>query len=342
MNFGEIFTKAWKIIWRHKILWIFGILSSCGQGSGGNGGNGANAGIQYSGGSGDFPPALENFFENLGDFFLNIQGWEIAALILGSILFTLIMVLIFAAIRTIGRIGLILGTVQGKDLINGEPAVQMSFGSLFNSGKPFFWRILGFNLLAGIAVFIIILLLISPLIAITVLTAGIGLFCLIPLICLLIPVGWLVGVLFEQVNIAIVVEDLDILKGLTRGWEVLRDNIGEFIFMGLILGIGGGILNIVLALPMITVTLPLIIGVMGGAESGSDIFFSGGLITSMLCCAVYLPVLILVSGILQSYIKTAWTLTYLQVTGNAAPEAELSGENRMEWESDSETLPESA
>ena len=32
MDFGEILSKAWKIIWKFKILWIFGILTSCGQG----------------------------------------------------------------------------------------------------------------------------------------------------------------------------------------------------------------------------------------------------------------------------------------------------------------------
>src|SRR5437773_2631742 len=26
-NFGEILTRAWQIIWKHKILWVFGILA---------------------------------------------------------------------------------------------------------------------------------------------------------------------------------------------------------------------------------------------------------------------------------------------------------------------------
>ena len=24
-NFGEVLTRAWQIIWKHKVLWIFGI-----------------------------------------------------------------------------------------------------------------------------------------------------------------------------------------------------------------------------------------------------------------------------------------------------------------------------
>jgi hypothetical protein len=29
-NFGEVLTRAWQIIWKHKVLWVFGILASCG------------------------------------------------------------------------------------------------------------------------------------------------------------------------------------------------------------------------------------------------------------------------------------------------------------------------
>ena len=39
-NFGEVLTRAWQIIWKHKVLWIFGILASCGRGSGGGNGGG--------------------------------------------------------------------------------------------------------------------------------------------------------------------------------------------------------------------------------------------------------------------------------------------------------------
>ena len=29
MDFGEILSRAWQIIWKHKILWVFGILAGC-------------------------------------------------------------------------------------------------------------------------------------------------------------------------------------------------------------------------------------------------------------------------------------------------------------------------
>jgi hypothetical protein len=310
MNFGEILTKAWKIIWKFKVLWIFGILSSCGQGGGGNGGGGGNTGVQFSGRDPDIPPNLRHFFYNLENFFDNIQGWQIAAMVIGLILFFLILGLILSAISTVGRIGLIQGTVEAEGGVE-----RMTFGELFNSGKPYFWRVFGFNFLAGFAIFIIVLLLLIPLIAMTALTFGVMLICLIPFICLLVPVGWLVSIIFEQVNIAIVVEDLNIIEGLKRGWEVFRENIGNMVVMGLILGIGGFIVGLILAVPMFMITIPLVIGVIGGSAYSSDFLFGGGIAVAILCILAYLPVILVLGGILEAYIKTAWTLTYLQLTG---------------------------
>jgi len=62
MDFGEILSRAWNIIWEHKVLWIFGVLVSCGRSNGGcSGGGGSNTGYQYSGGDIDIPPEVRNF-----------------------------------------------------------------------------------------------------------------------------------------------------------------------------------------------------------------------------------------------------------------------------------------
>jgi hypothetical protein len=29
VDFGEVLSSAWKTIWKHKVLWSFGILASC-------------------------------------------------------------------------------------------------------------------------------------------------------------------------------------------------------------------------------------------------------------------------------------------------------------------------
>ena len=43
-SFGEVLTRAWQNIWKHKVLWIFGILASCARRGGGGSGGGGNRG----------------------------------------------------------------------------------------------------------------------------------------------------------------------------------------------------------------------------------------------------------------------------------------------------------
>jgi len=312
MDFGEVLTKAWKIIWKFKVLWIFGVLASCGQGSGGGGGGGSgNSGVRFSEGDLDLPPGVEDFFWNVENFFSNIQAWQGIAMVLGFLLFILLLTLFFAALNTVGRIGLIQGTVNAD-----EGAESMTFSELFESGKPFFWRIIGFNFLFGIAIFIIIMVLVVPIVVFGAITV-IGLACLVPFICLLAPLGWIVSVIVEQVNIAIVVEDLNIIDGIKHGWGLFRENIANMLVMGLILGIGGVVVGFVMALPFIFIVIPVVISVIGGT-SGSEFLFGGGIFATLICFAAYLPVIIVLGGILQSYIKSAWTLTYLRLSGKVA------------------------
>ena len=313
MDFGEVLTRAWKIIWKFKVLWIFGILSSCGQGGGGGGGGGGgNAGVRFSGGDPNLPPEMRRFFNGVENFFENIQGWEIAALVIGFLLFILIVVLITSAINTVGRLGLVQGTLKAE-----EGAERMTFGELFSRSTPFFWRVFGLNILISLVMMVVVILFILPFVGFGALTAGIGFLCFLPFLCLIIPAAWLATILIEQMNIALVVEDLKIKEGIQRGWEVFKANFGEVLVMGLILGVGSFIISIFLAVPMIMVMIPAVFGILGGTFSGSGFLLGGGIVAAVLGAVILLPVLIVLGGILQSYVKTAWTLTYLRLTKSA-------------------------
>jgi hypothetical protein len=172
---------------------------------------------------------------------------------------------------------------------------------------PYFWRVFGLSLLIILTLLIVFVILFIPLGLFAALTAGIGLICLLPLICLLIPIGWAVTVVIEQASIAIVLENLGVGDGLRRGWEVVRANIGTMILMALILFIGSAVVGIVLAIPLIVAVVPLVIGSAAGVERAP-------LLTAGICCAIYLPILLLLNGILTAYIQSAWTLTYMRLT----------------------------
>jgi len=248
---------------------------------------------------------MENFFRQ----FEQMSDAQIAVLIAVAVIVSLVLAVLVAFLTTVGRIGLYRGTMQAD-----QGAASLSFGELFSGSLPYFWRVFFLNLLIGLGILLVALLIAGLVILGTVVTFGLMLICLIPLVCLIVPFGWLVGVWIEQANIAIVVENLGIVDGLKRGWQVFRDNIGTMIVMGLILIIGVGMIGgFIIGIPLFAILIPALAGVFIGTENA----LGGGLLVAGLCFVAYLPVLLVLGGILHGYIESAWTLTYLRVTGKS-------------------------
>jgi len=277
------------------VLWIFGILAGC-SGAGGNAGNIRTSWQQEA------PPEVEQFFNR----FSGVPDWQIALFVGILILIILVFVLVAIFLGTIGRIGLIQGAAQVD-----RGATRLTFGELFSQSTPYFWRVFGLSLVVGIATFLVVILLVLFVVLGSVVTLGIGAVCLVPLLCLAVPVGWLVSIIVEQANIAIVLENRGIIEGLQRGWEVVRNNLGPVIVMGLILVVGVALIGgFIVALPIALVAAPAILGTLSEAPQAAG---SGWLITG-LCFVAYLPVLLLLNGILSSFIGTAWTYTFIDLT----------------------------
>ncbi len=296
LNVGHILTRSWQIIWKHKVLWIFGVLAGFASGrSGGN--NGGNR----SGSNGDTSPFQGGQFGQIEVQFREFIG-QYLLIIIAICLVVLILSLVFFALGMMGRIGLIKGVNKVENGVE-----TLAFGELWSESMPYFWRFFGLNFLIGLAFFVLIV----PFIVIAVATAGIGLICLVPLLCILIPVGWIVSVVLEQAQVAIVMEDLGMLDGLRRGWAIARSDVGGMIVISLILAVIGFVAGLIIALPIILAVLPLVFSA-ATIENASSIPPTAWI--TIVCCAIYLPVLFTLNGILTAYIKTAWTLSYMQLT----------------------------
>jgi membrane-anchored glycerophosphoryl diester phosphodiesterase (GDPDase) len=286
-NFGEVLTRAWQIIWKHKILWVFGIFASCSRGGGGNGGSGGNGGN----GNQQFPQ-WQQTMDQIGRW-ISENTWIVVV----AVIVVLLIIVLAIFLGTIGRIGLIKGTQRAE-----QGAERLIFGELFSESTPYFWRVFGLSLLIGL----ISLLIFLPLIFFGVITAGVGFICLLPLLCILVPVLWAVSVVIEQANAAIVLENLGIGDGLRRGWEVVRTNPGPMFILALILFIGSGVIGFIIALPVIAAVLPF---VFGAATNNTNPIWFG-----VACCAIYFPILLVLNGILTAYMQTVWALTYMRLT----------------------------
>ncbi len=300
MDYGYVIKRAWQIIWKFKVLWIFGILASCSQASSTGG---SNWSYSFSSQDTQFNLQVQHFFNQL-------TPGSIALLIALAIIFSLAVVVIVILLGTIGRVGLIRGTTKAE-----QGAERLTFGELWRDGLAYFWRVFGLNLLIGISIFLAAMIMIFAGILLTVGTLGLFALCLLPLMCLLIPLAWAVYVVVEQANVALVVENIGIIEAIKRGWQVVWRNIGSIIVMSLVLILGVSLVGgLIIGLPLIVIAVPVMVGFANGSAEA----IQNGAIVSGVFFIIYLPILVGLSGILRAYTTSAWTLTYLRLTRKPA------------------------
>jgi lysylphosphatidylglycerol synthetase-like protein (DUF2156 family) len=119
--------------------------------------------------------------------------------------------------------------------------------------------------------------------------------------------------------VALVTEALEVREAFRRSWDVFRANLGPVILVALIVVFGSAIIQLILALPLIAAVVPAVAGIAFGTDQAS----STGLVTAGVCLAVYLPLLIVANGILQTYVSGIWTLSWRQWTGRAKSGVDL-------------------
>jgi hypothetical protein len=312
MDFAAVLKRTWEITWKNKGLWILGILAGCsasGRGNNfqaGSGFRGYNfGGSQPPGGrlpEGQFQglPELERFFSRIDE-----GTWIAVAVAVVAVI--LVLSLVFLVLGVIGQGGLI--AAFGK----ADEGASVALGEAFNLGMQYFWKLLGIRVVVWLVGVVVAILVAVGVVAVAIGTLGIGLLCLLPLVCVLIPLAFGVDAYVILTMVAAVEESLGVFDAFRKAWETLRANLGPVIIMALILILGGGILSAILAVPFIGVVVPAVLGF----ALGTDTSIYSGLAISGLCLVLAIPVIVLASGVLTTYTTGAWTLTYRRLTGKA-------------------------
>jgi hypothetical protein len=319
MNYSLIIERAWKIIWKFKVLWIFGILASCsanrGGGSGGSnfrsstGGN-TSFGNNFASGVNQLPPQLRQFGLQMQHMATTGELWT-WLIGIGIILALLIIVmsLLFMALGAIGQIGLIKGTWKAE-----EGAQKLTFTELFNEGKESLWKVILFKILLG--VFNIALVIVF--IILTIMTLGCGLIVLLPA---LIVGSYVLWVLIELIMPAMVGDDMAMMDAISKTWTLFKQNWVGSCLMGLLLSVINFVVSLVFAIPVILAFLPVIFGVISMTASHGGIeALMPSLIISGILVLIFIPIGIFLHGVLEAYLGTAWALTYRQLTGRPVAE----------------------
>jgi len=323
INIGEVLSKAWKIIWKFKVLWIFGILAGCGGGNSSrlnyNGGGGSSSGNQT--GTGQLPEFFRRFENMQPERMFSEFLTQYTAIIVGTIMLLCILWIVFLFLGVMGKTGLI----KGASKADGG-AQSLGFGELWTESLPYFWRMLGLNVLVGLPFFILIVIVVAGLGfagystfkdgmpgggLMAVFVGMMGVF--FGVICVVSIASIIIGMIVEQSQNALVLEDIGILESLGRGWAIFKSAVLTIIVIAIILGVLGSVAGLIMALPIIAVAIP---GAIGVAAAGKDNFIIP-LVIAGSCFVAYLPVLLVLSGILQAYNQSVWTLVFRRLAAPA-------------------------
>ncbi len=303
MDYAYSLSRAWTITWKFKVLWIFGILAGCSTNSNGSG----NINYSYSEDMGEISPAMIEMGNRALNFLVQ------PAVIVGVILFVLLIMIITVFFSTIGRVGLISGTYKAE-----MGAERLGFRELFSDGTSRFWQFFGMKFLVSLPFMIVILGLLGTgvLVAISadnstnaeVFLAGfVSTLCLI--FCCLFLFSLFIGMIIQQAQNAMIIEELGISASLIRGWEIFKKGLGHIILIAFIILIIVVMVGIAIALPILAVVVPSMLSfVLGGADSAQPLIIAG------LCLVAYLPIALIANGALSTYAQAVWTLTYLQLS----------------------------
>ncbi|MBN1303390.1 MAG: hypothetical protein JXA13_03070 [Anaerolineales bacterium] len=298
LDIGEVLDRAWKITWNHKVMWIPGAMV---------------AGISF------LPTPIMWFFQ--ARIFLTMDqtmGYENAAPDFAKFFLLLIVMLLVMVISIpVSLTGLVMpvwGTIQLE-----RGADRLTFAGMLKGTLKYFWRLLGVMALIWTAFFLLISVLYGCMFAVSMLTFGLGMVCMMPLMLLLIPVGMLIFSLYELAWSGILADELGVMESLRKAWELAKSNFGPIALTCIIIYLVSMVVGSIISVPMMILFLKFPFVMMDVTNSASpDAMFAmmQDLSNSMIFWSLaLLPVYAVLYGVFIPFMQTLWTLTYLRLTG---------------------------
>ncbi len=328
MKHFDLIKRAAQIVWKYKVLWLFGILLALTGGSAANtfqfrvgGGNGgASMGGLPPTPFGDMPPPMH------GDF----PGFPQFAAIVGPFLLLCCCLLIILTIISV----IVHYVTQAALYRMVDDIEETGHATTWRGGFRLGWsnrtfRLWLLNLLVGIVFFVGALILalpvLSPLLLLFSNNDGVKAFGGILAIIfgilaflLLLVAGTIVSGLSQFWGREIVLADRGIGEAFASGFKLVRRNFADVALMWLLLlGIG-----LVVGLLMIPVTLVvmLIAGVIGGGigwlmyQITNSFGWAVAFGAPPFLVLMFIP-LTFILGLYAAFDSAAWTLTYREVSG---------------------------
>lgn len=325
MNHIKILKRALNITVNYRALWIFGMLLALTTGSGSGNGGGGNSSSPNT----DPNFNWQNPFGELPQLSPELANMWIGIAI-GLACLILVSILIGSIARYVSETALIRMVDEHEN--SGK---QLTIRQGFRLGwSRTAWNMFLMDLLVGLSFVTVFLLLLAlaalpllvwftkntPLQIIgTIVSAG----SILLLVFAAIIAALAVTLIMIFARRACVLENLGVRASLRRGYEIVKQRLGDLVMMGVMM-FGIGLLWIVVTIPVILAVIivaALIAGLpalLAGSIAG---FFTEGATPWIVAAIVGAPIFLiaviipgaLIGGWQQVFSSSAWTLTYREV-----------------------------
>ncbi|HAV76604.1 MAG TPA: hypothetical protein DCX53_04540 [Anaerolineae bacterium] len=287
LDIGEVLSSAFKITWKHKILWVFSTLPML---------------LSFMIIPIMFVPIIFMDGGSSGNpFFFESQVYSF--LFIGFIFFFSLLSYVLYGITSSS---VLLGVIRAD-----EGAERLPFRELFNDSKPYWLRVLGVLFLIGLGVFTVFAVIFGCFTLIGAVTMGLGFICLQPLLLLMYPFMLVLYGIIEESQVAVVADGLGVTDAIKRGWDLVRANFWRILLISLIVYFGVSLLSSVVVFPLMMpfFFIPLFMDSgMSNFDPRTMMLFMGGF------SLIFFPVMAFVQGIGITFMKSTFTLVYLRLT----------------------------
>jgi hypothetical protein len=283
MDYGQLLSRTWDIVWKYKFLIILGVLVALSSGLGTGTSSGTNFRFEADPQDLGFgPPPSDAFAEPALPLWLGIL----------LVLVALTVAVGLWIISTLARGGLIAGAAAADE---GQPT---SFSQAWRAGWQRGWTLLGIGLVPAIPGLLLLLAAgIGFLLYMTSAATSLGVsarggvaLIVAAVACIALPLALVLELLRALANRACMLENLGVIDSYRRGFEVLGGNFGPALVLFLI--------------QVAVLILMFIVLIVPGAILA-------------LCC-LFWPILALFQGAVTAYFSTMWTLAWRRWTETTA------------------------
>ncbi len=322
MDYWQLVTKAWRLVWHHRFVWVLAVVAGAQSACGGLIGLGVWAGFAVpllafppgsSRGSGPGRDVAPRTLDTLSQ--VEASVWLLVA---GLLLVLLMLLIVYWVINTIAGAGIIRAV---SDLDSGRAAV---LGAAWRQGVGAFWRFLRLGLLVFVThllgMGLPILVVAAPALGAYRASDERGLFLWFGVAMLLFmavgyPLSIVTTVIVTLAQRAIAIDGQKVFPSLANVIRLLRSRLGASLVLWLIywtLTLGVGTV-ISFAAPLLALPVVLM------AALGS-VFFGivGALVLGFLPSMMAVALLWFAGSLADAFLSAYWTLAYLRLTQGAS------------------------